>query len=197
MNKKVVFSFLFVLIISSMYSESVKNKALTQYFRDYYMPHCEKKLYERTPESEPDFFYFNYYSNDFHEGKTYYVPSDELFVYACNSISDVNRLIKVEYNNTNSYFDSNFEDFEIWQWTVDSYDIESTKATEIDKHILKSYLENDSYRYILISISDGVGICYKIYSFINNDVIMVTDFLLVKYEKDIKNLLTDENLYKK
>lgn len=196
MKRNVICIFFLILVFNSIFSESVKNKVLTQNLRENNISQREKKLYKNIPESEQDFFYFNYFSKDFHNGETFYVPADELFVYSCKTISDVNRLIKVDYNNSNSYYDSNFSNFKVWRWYVDSYDIESTKATRIDKYILESYLENRDYNYILISTSDGVGIWYKIYSFINNDVIMVTDFILVKSEKDILNFLKEENLYK-
>ena len=165
---------LFVSLHSAT-AEIRKLEEATQEFRNEYLN-----------EEKPDnLFMFNYTL----DGEIRYLPAKKLFVYTASSNYELRDVISFSYTGSKSYSKYDFIDYDVWRYSVESYDYEEMDTDPFWK-LAKDSRENDD-DYMAIIVYNDYSREEIVFDFSSPVVFKVTTVVLSK-ESSIREVFEKE-----
>lgn len=171
----------FLTIFGTAFPKSWKSMYVTDKFQTLFIPkNVENKLYDKPTDSIT--WWFNYNHNDYFGGKMKYSPSKTISVYFCDYLSDVNDIVDFTYTGKERY-DNLDTNYDVWSWTFSKGDLDQVGLGSMDYQAsfyrnLVNYKNNETFRYVVVFISDGIAKNEIIYDFVNDNFIKVTKVVL-------------------
>lgn len=181
MKKPFIIITLFLTILGTAFPKSWKSKYVTEKFQNLFIPkNVENKLYDKPTDVIT--WWFNYNHNDYFGGQMKYSPSKTISVYFCDYLSDVNDIVDFTYTGKERY-DNLDTNYDVWSWTFSKGDLDQVGLGSMDYQAsfyrnLVNYKNNETFRYVVVFISDGTAKNEIIYDFVNDNFIKVTKVVL-------------------
>lgn len=171
----------FLTIFGTAFPKSWKSEYVTEKFQTLFIPkNVENKLYDKPTDFMTRWFYYSH--NDYFGGQMKWSPAKTISVYFCDYLSDVNDIVDFMYTGKERY-DNLDTNYDVWSWTFSKGDLDQVGLGSMDYQAsfyrnLVNYKNNETFRYVVVFISDGTAKNEIIYDFVNDNFIKVTNVFL-------------------